>query len=222
MKKSIFFIILLVLAIPIFSPAVIHLYIKYIPGVRIGSVDGWLSYLGGYSGGFLAFISAYLIYRNDQKGKERTQLIIKSSPLTETDVIDDLIVVFSKLTYEQMYNFERGELTVRYPIFKCTLKNVSPNFANSIRLNLKLGKKWLAPWSYERELNRYRQYDSIATLESNSTIEFKLQLDPELLKQHEHLDFELSSINLQGNKERQKVRIYFNKDLKSFVFEHRT
>ncbi len=222
MKKSILFIVLLVLSIPIISPAVIRFYLTYIPGEMIGSVDGWLSYLGGYSGGFLAFISAYLIYRNDQKGKERTQLVIKSAPLSESGVIDDLIVVFSTLPYYQIYNMKRGELTVKYPIFICSLKNVSSNFANSIRLNLKQGRNLQAPWSYERVFNRYRQYDSIATLESNSTIEFKLQLDPELLKSHEHLDFELSSINLQGRTEVQKVRVYFQKDLKSFVFEHRT
>ncbi|MBB1378486.1 MULTISPECIES: hypothetical protein [Pseudoalteromonas] len=221
MKKSILLIVLLVLAIPIISPAIIRIYLEYMPGEMIGSVDGWLSYLGGYSGGFLAFISAYLIYRNDQKGKERTQLVIKSAELTETDDIDDFIVVFTTLPYDQIYNLKRGELTVRYPIFNCSLKNVSPNFANSIRLNLKQGRKLQAPWSYERSFNLYRQYDSIATLESNQTIDFKLQLDPILLNSHEHLDFELSSINLQGCTEVQKVRVYFQKDHKNFVFEHR-
>lgn len=222
MKKSIIFIVLLVLAIPLISPAVIRFYLTYMPGEMIGSVDGWLGYLGGYSGGFLAFLSAYLIYRNDKIGKERTQLVIKSKPLTETDDIDDFIVVFSTLSYDHIYSLERGELIVKYPIFKCLLKNVSPNFANSIRLKLRQGRNLQAPWSYERAFNRYRQYDAIATLEGNKAIEFKLQLDPELLKQHDHLDFELSSMNLQGRTERQKVRVYFQKNLKNFVFEHRT
>jgi len=230
MKKPIIIIFVLALLIPILVPLLIRTYIAYVPSQMVGSIDGWLGFLGGYSGGFLAFISAYLIFRNDQKSKERTLLIIKAEPIIDVDVpdeevedtIDDYIIVFTTRSDTKMLDDHRGSLTTEYPVFKCTLKNISPNFANSIQIQLQHGKSDIQPWCYERKLNRYRQDDVISPLEGGERTSFNLQLEPVLLKGHKHLDFILSSINLRGTTEKQKLRLLFNRDATSFVFEHRT
>jgi hypothetical protein len=59
--KLILLIVIAVL-IPILTPFCINLYIAYVPGLKVGTIDGWLSYLGGYSGGILAFLSAYTLF----------------------------------------------------------------------------------------------------------------------------------------------------------------
>ncbi|PNH90526.1 hypothetical protein [Vibrio diazotrophicus] len=47
-----------------------------LPGDQAGTVDGWLGFSGGLLGGYLAFISAYYIYRKQRHDTVRPILII--------------------------------------------------------------------------------------------------------------------------------------------------
>ncbi|CAK2539844.1 conserved hypothetical protein [Vibrio crassostreae] len=54
-----------------------------IPREQAGTVDGWLGFSGGLFGGYLAFISAYYIYRKQRHDNVRPILVIEeANPLS--------------------------------------------------------------------------------------------------------------------------------------------
>jgi hypothetical protein len=59
-------------------PLILKGYFKYVPGNIIGSIDGWLSFLGGVTGGLLSFLAAVTIFNNQRKDNVRP--FINSSP----------------------------------------------------------------------------------------------------------------------------------------------
>jgi hypothetical protein len=58
------------------------------PGEQAGSVDGWLSFFGGLLGGYLAFISAYYIYRRKRHDSVRPILVIEPANTFSGDMFD--------------------------------------------------------------------------------------------------------------------------------------
>ncbi|EJI1281094.1 hypothetical protein Q8E21_004439 [Vibrio vulnificus] len=56
-----------IVAVLFVSPMLVKLYVDFVPGALIGSIDGWLGFLGGYSGGLLAFFAAYTIFNCQRK-----------------------------------------------------------------------------------------------------------------------------------------------------------
>ena len=65
----------------------------YVSGKIVCSIDGWLGFFCGHSDGFLAFISAYMIYKNDQKQKEKRTLLLR--PSSFEDKPTDAYLIYS-------------------------------------------------------------------------------------------------------------------------------
>ncbi|MEZ8860071.1 hypothetical protein [Vibrio sp. 10N.247.311.51] len=218
MKKSGFIILLLLISVPLFFPLFIKVYMTYAPGKMVGDINGWLGFLGGYTGGLLAFISAYFIYRNEKLSRERTLLHISNakdfsgeapmSVLTprlidqaDPEVARITFLAFIEVTFEVM--------------------NVSDNFANDVQLKL-LGRSGAILWSYHAELDQYLEYESIALLQASQSRVFKMKIDNHLVSSDEVLDFELSSTNLFGQTTKQDVQLLLHKEAKGYLFKHRT
>ena len=72
-------VIILLIAFALLSPALLKLYVALAPGKVIGSIDGWLGFLGGYSGGLLAFLSAVFLYRQQRVQDIRPFLVVHTS-----------------------------------------------------------------------------------------------------------------------------------------------
>jgi hypothetical protein len=191
------------------------------PGTMVGSIDGWLGFLGGYSGGFLAFISAYIIYRHDQKQKERTTLLVRTTSQEYSP--SDVSLIYTTLPDTQVEADLRGKLTFEYRIFNMALKNVSSNFTAHSQLTLiHSNKAKIEPWTYNKQINRNIKYESIATLEANESRVFNIQIEEALLQGIEFLDFELMSRNMFGQCIVQSVRMYLHYEMKGYTFTHRT
>lgn len=220
LKKSVLSIVVLLVLIPAVFPLIIKAYLAFVPGEMVGGVDGWLGFLGGYSGGFLAFISAYLIYRSDQKQKEKTTLLLRPSSLGATPT--DTSLIFTTLPASEVESDSKGELHFKYRIFNATLKNVSENYASNVQLLLCLKGGKLEPWSYNKHVNRNIKYESIATLEANESRVFNIQISEEILATAEEFDFILKSKNMYGQKVVQKLRLHLHLEMEGYTFVHRT
>lgn len=220
MKKTVISIVLLLILIPIVFPWFIKVYIALVPGEMVGGIDGWLGFLGGYSGGFLAFISAYLIYKNDQNQKEKTILLLRASSIEATP--EDASLIFTLLPYDEVESDHRGKLHFESLIFNSTLKNVSPNYASSIQLTLLSEQQKIEPWSYNKQVNRNIIYESVATLEADESKIINIQIDKDLLLGIKELDFLLVSTNMYGKKVKQKIRLHLHEEMKGYTFTHRT
>ncbi|OBT30677.1 hypothetical protein A9262_09540 [Vibrio splendidus] len=220
LKKSVLAIVVLLVLIPAMFPLILKAYLAFVPGKMVGGVDGWLGFLGGYSGGFLAFISAYLIYRSDQKQKEKTTLLLRPSSLEATPT--DASLIFTTLPVSEVESDLKGELHFKYRIFNATLKNVSENYASNVQLLLCLKSGKLEPWSYNKHVNRNIKYESIATLEANESRVFNIQISEDILATAEEFDFILKSRNMYGQEVVQKVRLHLHLEMKGYTFVHRT
>lgn len=210
--------LLALIAVPLVFPLLFNAYIAYVPGEMVGDENGWLGFLGGYTGGLLAFISAYFIYRNEKLTRERTLLHISSS----ND--DNGEAPRSVLTPRLIDQDEPDIAQISFlPFIEVTFKvtNVSENFANDVQLKL-LGRTGAILWFYHAELDKYIEYESIALLQPSQNQTFKMKIDNHLVSGYEELDFELSSTNLFGQKTKQKVQLLLHEESKGYLFKHRT
>ncbi|EAP93666.1 hypothetical protein V12B01_08130 [Vibrio splendidus 12B01] len=218
LKKSGLIMLLALIAVPLVFPLLFNAYIAYVPGKMVGDENGWLGFLGGYTGGLLAFISAYFIYRNEKLARERTLLHISSS----ND--DNGEAPRSVLTPRLIDQVEPDIAQISFlPFIEVTFKvtNVSENFANDVQLKL-LGGTGAILWFYHAELDKYIEYESIALLQPSQSQTFKMKIDNHLVSGYEELDFELSSTNLFGQKTKQKVQLLLHEESKGYLFKHRT
>jgi hypothetical protein len=186
--------------IPVITPLLIVAYIKFIPGDRVGSVDGWLNYLGGYSGGLLAFISAYFLFHTDQKMRNQTRLNIRTCPTSAEDV--------SGAKYHAYFiggdpkgvvlEAETGRVSGvdDYYVIKAKIKNISPNYAAQVKLLIDNKIKNYEPRMYISG-GIFTKYDSMAELEPNEEFVFILHVDPFIWGNSASLDAVLSSTNLR-------------------------
>lgn len=196
--------------IPIVTPLFLSAYIVWAPGEMIGTIDGWLGYLGGYSGGFLAFISAYFIFQRDQKARNKTVLNIRTCPTAEAEVLS-----VKYHAYFTSGNIEGVKLEIatgrvagveNYPTIIVQIKNICSNYATSI--NLIVGKNNLKPLMYIKGQNFFTRFDSMTELESKETFEFALHIDPHLWNGTNNLSCTLSSYNLLESENKQSVELH--------------
>ena len=204
--------------VPFVFPLFIKAYIAYVPGEIVGTVDGWLGFLGGYIGGLLAFISAYFIYRNEKLAREKTFLHVSNSK--DEDGEAPRFILTPRLIDQADPELARiSFLPFIEVIFKVT--NVSNNFANDVQLKL-VGKTSAILWCYHSELNKYIEYESIALLQPSQSRVFRMKIDNHLIANHEEFHFELSSTNLFGQRTKQDIQLILHKKAEGYLFKHRT
>lgn len=200
------------LLIPIVTPLILTLYLSYMPGDRVGSVDGWLGYLGGYSGGFLAFLSAYFIYQQDQLTRNRTVVNIRTCPTSKEEVQSAKYHTY--YTQRNMENLKVDRDSGRvvgvddYSVIKTKIKNISQNYSSAINLILIKSRKEIVPLIYTQGSDLLSKFDSMAELESGEEFEFILHIDPHLWGDSNKLEFLLHSNNLAENKNNQRLVLH--------------
>ncbi|MGL0962053.1 hypothetical protein ACSTD9_21725 [Vibrio vulnificus] len=72
-------VVIVLILFSLISPFLLKLYVTYAPGEMIGDINGWLGFLGGYSGGVLAFLAAYMIFHKQRAENVRPFLITEPS-----------------------------------------------------------------------------------------------------------------------------------------------
>lgn len=216
MNRVLVFMVCTLLIVPLIFPALVQVYLDSAPGKMVGTIDGWLGFLGGYVGGFLAFASAYFIYRTEKLTKERTVLHVSH---IRSEVENPPQAILTSRPIEQAEPELVKVTSITFPNFSIEIKNVSSNFANEVSLNL-IGNNNASIWFFNNELKQYLEYESIASLEPSKSQCFYLKIDRVLLEGIEHLDFELLSTNLFGQKNIQKIRLFLQKKGKGYAFKH--
>jgi hypothetical protein len=200
------------ICIPAITPLFVSIYLAWMPGSKVGSVDGWLGYLGGYSGGFLAFISAYFIYRSDQKTRNKTMLNVRTGETTEDEVLSATYHIYFVGGEPKNVKLEKDTGRVQgvedYPVIKTLIKNISPNYSKSINLYIKVGSQKYDPRIFIKGQDLFSKFDSMSELESQEVFEFILHIDPTIWANSGCLECELSSSNLQGEVNVQKVDLH--------------
>lgn len=210
--------------IPLITPLLIVAYIRFIPGDRVGSVDGWLNYLGGYSGGLLAFISAYILFHNDQKIRNQTRLNIRTCPTSAEDVSGAKYHAYFIGGDPKGVVLERETGRVSgvddYHVIKAKIKNISSNYATKVKLLINNKIKYYEPRMYVSG-GIFANYDSMAELEPNEEFVFILHVDPFIWGNSTSLDAILSSANLRNEIYSQKVVLHKGSD-GGLAFEAKT
>lgn len=200
------------LLIPIVTPLIFTLYLSYMPGDRVGSVDGWLGYLGGYSGGFLAFLSAYFIYRQDQLARNRTVLNVRTCPTSKEEIQSAKYHAYYTQGDTKNLKLERDSGRVvgvdDYPVIKTKIKNISQNYASAINLILIISGKEIIPLIYTQGSDLFSKFDSMAELESSEEFEFILHIDPHIWGDSNTLEFSLRSNNLSEDTNNQRLVLH--------------
>ena len=192
------------------TPLLFKLFIAYVPGYMDGTEDGWLSYLGGYSGGFLAFISAYILFYKQKSLSDRcwfTWHISENTPEKEADTY--LSVLFSDEKRIKSYDYKKRMVLdwEVYGVAVIRLKNVSPNYAKSVDIRLVTGCSTIKPFAHRQESNIITKWSHLGELESNETFEFVLHIDPNFIEENKTIKFKISSESLTGVKSTQYTQL---------------
>lgn len=193
---------------------------------KIGSIDGWLGFLGGYSGGLLAFLSAYFIFRKGYETRTRTWIRIHSIK-TDNGLIKSIgpSLIFDSEKVKSCFDPEERMFTTKglYPITAITLKNVSDNFAKKVSLVLinRISKNTV-PMIHHKGRKDYIGGESIGDLEAGESFTLIMHVDPTLYEGKDFIDFEVNSLSLDNQLTRQKVRLHLNKSVHAWDFELRT
>lgn len=222
MKKSVIFIILIIIAILIGFPLIIRLYITYVPGETVGTIDGWLGFLGGVTGGLMAFFSAYWVFSHDQKQRNKTWLYTQSEHTTKARLLE----VKSCLIFESgsgKTNFDTANRMfvnkVDYPVAIIKFSNVSNNFAKniSIAISRNLNTDLFPRIHHEghSELIESRYFGDLPIQTSSC---FTFHISPELISENNTVEFVVKSHNLQNEISKQKVTLKINRRTKAWDF----
>lgn len=196
--------------IPIITPIFVAAYLMLVPGDMVGSVDGWLGYLGGYSGGFLAFISAYFIFQRDQRAKNKTVLNVRTCTTTKDEILSAKYHAYYTKGNKNDIKLEATTGRVSgvddYPVIKVRIKNICTNYASFI--NLTIDKSKLKPLMCIKGHDLFGNFDSIAELEGKEVFEFILHIDPHLWGAANSLSCTLTSYNLLEVENNQKFVLH--------------
>ncbi|CAK2011149.1 hypothetical protein [Vibrio crassostreae] len=215
MKNSIVLIILLIIAILVVFPLFIRIYVEYIPGEMIGSIDGWLGFLGGVSGGLMAFFSAYWIFFNDQKQRNKTWLYIQSEDTNESR----LLQVRSSLIFEDDSKNTDFDVVRRmfvnkgmYPVAIIKFTNVSNNFAKNVSISIsnKLNSH-VSPNIHHQGQSGLITNDFVVDLPIQSSSCFIFHISPELIPSNDTVEFVVTSYNLQNEASVQNIILKINR-----------
>lgn len=191
-----------------------------------GSIDGWLGFLGGYSGGLMAFLSAYWIFTHEQKQKNKTWIYLQSEHTTPTLITEtNSSLVFECNQSDSSFDVENRMFTNKgvYPVAVITFKNVSANFAKNVSLAIS-GRtlRKLYPSIHHEGRDQMIRHNFVGDLPINASFSFYLHIDPELHSKNNTVDFVLTSQNLQNETSKQKVTLLVNRESGAWDFVNRT
>lgn len=165
------YILVLVMALLI-SPVLIKLYLEFMPGEMVGSVDGWLGFLGGYTGGLLAFISAIFVMNKQRSETIKPFLDLKTSPNRVDSILYDIPSPDKK--YIDLNTFKTRELG-RDDTF-LTIKARNIGLGPCLKLKVLNKRKVDLNHYYTNDLGFLNNY-SLATIEQGKDVMFALALD---------------------------------------------
>ncbi|EKO3802636.1 hypothetical protein NTE28_005186 [Vibrio harveyi] len=175
-----------------------------------GTEDGWLSYLGGYSGGFLAFISAYILFYKQKSLTDRCWFTWHISGNTlEKEADTFLSVLFSNEKCINSFDYKKRMVLdwEEYGVAVIRLKNVSSNYAKSVDIKLATRYSTIKPFAHRQESNIIAKWSHLSELESNETFEFVLHINPNLIEENKTIKFKISSESLTGVKSTQYTKL---------------
>ncbi|MGI2219582.1 hypothetical protein ACRN94_21775 [Shewanella baltica] len=204
MNLKVMTIVFFVLLIPFLTPHIMNLYVAWFPQEKYGARGEWLSFLGGYSGGFLAFISAWLLYKLDRDERRQTYIYVSSLETTHSN-LEQMSIVFTNKNDVQ-FNVETQSVvsTEDYEAIRVCFKNVSDNFAKKLIVKL----NGHVPWVHKGKERRLYKFQCLTDLEPNQSFSVNLHIDP--IWSDSTLVFELESTNLSNQVTKQKVRLHKN------------
>ena len=202
LNLKVIIIVLFLLFVPLLTSFIIELYIDWCPQERYGTRGEWLSFLGGYSGGFLAFISAWFMYKLDRDEKRKTYIYVSSLETTFSN-LEPMSIVFTNKDDIQFDVETRSVVSTEdYGAIRICFKNVSDNFAKKVTFKLKKH----SPWVHKGKEQKLRKFECLTDLEPNQSFNVNLHVDP--IWSESTLDFELESTNLFNQVTKQKVRLH--------------
>ncbi|ASU24208.1 hypothetical protein CCZ37_17230 [Vibrio qinghaiensis] len=206
------FLVLLGVLIPFLTPLCFNLYIAFMPGYTVGDANGWLGYLGGYSGGFLAFISAYWLFRQEKKQAGKCWLRVRTEETTKESIktCRYSVIYYSKSSEPKFDCIERKDKGWgEYAVIKVSIKNVSVNYAKSISLSIvpHIGAR-VNPHVHFCGGNGIAVFPSIAELEHGEVFQFTIHVDPKFFAQNNPVEFRLISKGLEGSVNEQTLYLH--------------
>ncbi|MEJ6473979.1 hypothetical protein [Pseudoalteromonas piscicida] len=201
------------IAIPLTTPLFIKLYITHVPGYQIGSIDGWLGYLGGFSGGLLAFISAYVLFIKQKSLSERCWLtwqIEKGGSEKESKTYLSVIYMENQSSKSFFDYSERSVIQWKpYGVAIVTIKNVSKNYARKVNVELVKSIKNVKPFAHRKGEKTIRYWETLSELAPDESFDFVLHLDPKLIKDNGFITFKIESTGLSDVTNVQEKKLHF-------------
>ncbi|NQZ87415.1 MAG: hypothetical protein HRT54_07515 [Colwellia sp.] len=210
MNRYILIIVVVIISVPLLTPLAMNLYMYLLPDQALGTRGEWLSFLGGYSGGFVAFLSAWFLFRLEKNERNQTHIYL-STKNTSNENLAKISLIYTKKD-DFIFNVDDKKVVSNedYPAIKLSLKNVSTNFAKGV--NIRLGN--LQPWFHIGNQSNTSKYDTITDLDVGEELELNLHIDPVLLK--DGLIFTIESKNISNLKNKQKAKLHVNQNGWSF------
>jgi hypothetical protein len=154
------------IAVLLLSPLLFKGYLHFIPGEMIGSIDGWLGFLGGYLGGLIAFISAVMLFY-----KQRIENVRPYLNLCRIENIQPEIVFYfikdpsgTKIDPENFHtiNLNRSDLKALL-----TLKNIGLGPALNIKI---FNTKGLESIQYSIEHKWFTKFKAVTSLDAQEVL----------------------------------------------------
>jgi len=187
-----------------------NLYMSLLPEQALGTRGEWLSFLGGYSGGFVAFLSAWFLFRLEKGERNKTHIYLSTKNTNNENLAKISLIYTKKDDFKFNVDDKKVVSNEDYLAIKLSLKNVSKNFAKGV--NIKLGG--LQPWFHIGNQSTTSKYDTIADLDVGEELELNLHIDPVLLK--DGLIFTIESKSISNLKNKQKSKLHVNQNGWSF------
>ncbi|HFG1611541.1 TPA: hypothetical protein ACGFXY_003674 [Vibrio cholerae] len=206
------FLIVIGLAIPFLSPILFKYYIAYVPGFMDGTEDGWLSYLGGYSGGFLAFISAYVLFSKQRTLSDRCWFIWSVAGNTkDIESNTQISIVYTKS--KDIDDFDKENRNVLswgdYGVAVVSIKNVSANHAKYVDIKLVQGLFTIKPFCHRKGSPYISKFSHVTELEPSERMDFVLHIEPCLLKVKKCMKFKVVSESLKNVRTVQYLKLFY-------------
>ncbi|HAS6882964.1 hypothetical protein ACXHQJ_22515 [Vibrio vulnificus] len=204
--------ILLIIGVLLASPALVKIYTEYVPGTMIGSVDGWLSFLGGYSGGLLAFFAAYQIFNRQRQDNIRPLLVLEQVP--SVDKLGDLY-----FTDDAGKELEEKGNDIYVAV---CLKNIG--LASALNISIKHIETKRKLKFYSTKIGDFVDLPYLGHVEKSGAIYWSIRTPRALFESDvvKTLGILVEFSDLYGAKHTQEILVTFNNDKQHYFTEIRT
>ena len=200
----------LLIVVALLSPLILTLYTVYIPGKMIGSIDGWLGFLGGYLGGTLSFFAAITVFKRQRRDSLRPY--IKSAPEeVDTKATQCLYSLKHKKVTFNPETFKTSCPDRNEKFFDFAIKNIGIGPALDIVIFDKRGKKLALA---DSQTNTFQEFKSLADLEVGESVSWIVCYDlNEVTGSGTHIEeWKLSYKDILGNTYNNKLHVFCNKE----------